>query len=171
MSHSVCVLFSDFSRGQLWYKQIGFKVVGLNKSLHDILMIRVFGDCKTRLKISEGIYFCFLGQADIREIDLVQFFWLKFCLFFSILLLWDAFALLIMENNLLLKLKLLPNVFLIFDNFFKIWNSSVFQGLEPFSIIFSLCHSMERTCISLMVFILDRFLLLSFLTSFYWFWK
>jgi len=47
-----------------------FKVVGLNKSLHDILMIQVFGDCKTRLEISEDIYFCFFGgQAEGQEID------------------------------------------------------------------------------------------------------
>lgn len=64
VSHSVCVLFLEFSWGQLRYKQMDFKAVGLNKSLHDILMIRVFGECKTRLEISEGIYFCFLGQAE-----------------------------------------------------------------------------------------------------------
>lgn len=98
VSHSVR-LFSDFSWGQLWYKQMDFKVVGLNKSLHDILMIQVFWDCKTGLKVSEGIYFCFLGQAEIQEIDLVQFFCLIFCLFFSTLWLRDAFAL-IRENKL-----------------------------------------------------------------------
>lgn len=102
VSHSVCVLFSGFSWGQLWYKQMDFKVVGLNKSLHDILMIQVFWDCKARLEISEGIYFCFLGQAEIQEIDVVPFFcWFLF-LFFSTLWLWDAFAHLIRENNLLL---------------------------------------------------------------------
>ena len=59
VSHCVCVLFLHFSWGQLRCKQMDFKVVGLNKSLHDILMIQVFGDCKTRLEISEDIYFCF----------------------------------------------------------------------------------------------------------------
>lgn len=76
VSHSVCALFSGFCWGQLRYKQMDFKVVGLNKNLHNILMVQVFWDCKTRLKISEGIYLCFLGQAERQEIDLVLFFWL-----------------------------------------------------------------------------------------------
>lgn len=76
VSHSVCVLFSDFCWGQLRYKQMDFKVIGLNKNLHNILMVQVFWDRKTRLKISEGIYLCFLGQAERQEIDLVLFFWL-----------------------------------------------------------------------------------------------
>lgn len=111
VSHSVCVLFSDFCWGQLRYKQMDFKVVGLNKNLHNILMVQVFWDCKTGLKISEGIYLCVLGQAERQEIDLVLFFWLigLFVCFsssydFKILL-----AFLIREDNLLLKLKLLPN--------------------------------------------------------------
>lgn len=160
VSHSVCVLFSDFCWGQLRYKQMDFKVVGLNKNLHNILMVQVFWDCKTGLKISEGIYLCVLGQAERQEIDLVLFFWLigLFVCFsssydFKILL-----AFLIREDNLLLKLKLLPNLKKIIV-FFPLELQFFKTG---YIFLFSFCFSIQRNHVLLLDGIFVRLLLLYF---------
>lgn len=92
------------------------------------------------------------------------------CLFFSILWLQDTFTFLIREDNLLLKLKLLPN-------FFKKLVSCCFFPLKLFSFsglaipFFSFCFSIQRNHVLLLDLIFVRFLLPSFLISFYPFWK
>lgn len=134
-----------------------FKVVGLNKSLHDILMIQVFGDCKTRLEISEDIYFCFFGgQAEGQEIDPSSSFLGRGFVFQHPTTLRCFCTSYKGETpDFFFQVKLLP----FFHNFIEIWNILVFQEVRCLfcSFFFLSLSSNRKESKLLMYFILDRF--------------